>query len=273
MSAAPLQQAKVYADRDMEAAESFAGLGGDVVVFTARSPAKNGSNEDSFGVIPHGDDGGVLVIADGVGGAPAGEQASRIAVQCVRKAAADARDSDALLRTVILNGIEAANRSILDLGVGAATTFVAVEVLAGVIRPYHIGDSTAVVIGQRGKVKLQTVAHAPISQAVEAGVIDDHEAMHHEDRHVVSNVLGADDMRIEIGPSIRLSRFDTVLLASDGLFDNLSLEHIVARVRKGSLLEAVEQLVSDARERMGDENGMPQGKPDDLTIVAFRLGM
>ena len=86
-----------------------------------------------------------------------------------------------------------------------------------------------------------------------------------------SNILGTVDMRIEIGPPIRLSRFDTLLLASDGLFDNLSIEEVVTTMRKGPLHQNVASLVKAAHARMAqDSTGMPS-KPDDLTIVAFRL--
>ncbi len=57
--------------------------------------------------------------------------------------------------------------------------------------------------------------------------------MHHEERHLVSNVVGTDDMRIELGPPLKLARYDTVLLASDGLLDNLYTDEIVELIRKG----------------------------------------
>ena len=154
MNAPKLQKAKTYAGRDMDAPETYAALGGNVVVFTTRCPGKSSSNEDAAAVIPQSGTRGVLVVADGMGGAAAGEQASRLAVECIQNAAAEAKDTDALLRTTILNGIERANRSILELGIGAATTLVAMEIEDGVVRPYHVGDSTAIIVGQRGKVKL-----------------------------------------------------------------------------------------------------------------------
>ena len=64
-------------------------------------------------------------------------------------------------------------------------------------------------------------------RAVESGMLDEDEAVHHEERHLISNVVGADDMRIEIGLSINMAAKDTLLLASDGLFDNLYLNEII----------------------------------------------
>ena len=68
------------------------------------------------------------------------------------------------------------------------------------------------------------------------------DAIHHEARHVISNVIGSDQMRIEIGPPIEMAPRDTLLIASDGLFDNLLPEEIVEAVRSGPLEEAVGDL-------------------------------
>ena len=77
-------------------------------------------------------------------------------------------------------------------------------------------------------------------------------------------------MRIEIGSRTALAIRDTVLLASDGLFDNLHFEEIIAYIRKGPLPEAAQRIVDHARKRMEDPgDGMPS-KPDDLTFVIFR---
>ncbi|MDH3520454.1 MAG: SpoIIE family protein phosphatase, partial [Myxococcales bacterium] len=127
-------------------------------------------------------------------------------------------------------------------------------------------------VGQRGKLKLQTIAHSPVGFAVEAGMLDESEAMHHEDRHIVSNMLGAPDMRIEVGSARRLAPRDTLLLASDGLSDNLRTDEIVQRIRTGSLEEGARRLVRAARRRMDAPIEGEPSKPDDLTFVSYRRG-
>ena len=174
------------------------------------------------------------------------------------------------MRVGILNGIERANRAVVDLGVGAATTLAIVEMQNAQVRSYHVGDSLTLIVGGRGKIKLQTVPHSPVGFAVEAGLLDEAEAMHHEDRHLVSNVIGTPDMRIEVGPTLELALHDSVLLASDGLCDNLHIDEIVARLRKGPLKHAAHRLAADTRKRMlNPADGQPS-KPDDVTFVAFR---
>lgn len=259
----------LYLAEDMTEPAVCSQLGGSTVVFTARCPGKATDNEDAAAVLASGPQSGVLVVADGMGGGAAGEQASKIAVESIKQEVARHTD-DGVLRSAILNGIESANQQILDLGIGAATTLAAVEIQEGAIRPYHVGDSSVLVIGQRGKIKLATVAHSPVSQAVELGVLDDDEAMHHEDRHLVSNVLGSSDMRIEIGPAIRLSRYDTVLLATDGLFDNLSVDEIIDFIRKGPLEKGLLNVIHEVHHRMDGAIRDAPSKPDDFTVIAFR---
>jgi serine/threonine protein phosphatase PrpC len=95
------------------------------------------------------------------------------------------------------------------------------------------------------------------------------EAMHHEDRHLVSNVVGDARMRIEIGPAITLSQRDTVIIASDGLFDNLSIDEVIGGMRKGKLTTAMSSVSELAYQRMLGIKDQPC-KPDDLSIVAVR---
>ena len=254
---------------------AFDFLGGSVAIFTTRSPQKETPNEDVAALWPIGQTSGVLAVADGLGGHAGGERASRLATEAIQKSlqaasppAADGEPVD--LRAAILNGIEAANQTVRDLGTGAATTMALVEIQDRTIRPYHVGDSAILVTGQRGKVKLQTIPHSPIGYAVEAGLMKEEEAIHHEARHVISNVIGSDQMRIEIGPPIEMAPRDTLIIASDGLFDNLLPDEIVEAVRSGPLEEAIGGLIETAQQRMAAQEGTAPCKPDDLTVIAYR---
>ncbi|NQZ97679.1 MAG: serine/threonine-protein phosphatase [Myxococcales bacterium] len=262
--------ARLFLERDMEAPETFPVPGGVASVFSSRSPDKETPNEDAAALIPFGDDAVVLVVADGVGGVRGGEQASRLAVEALWTELAKAAESGAVLRSAILDAIEAANEAVTEMRLGAATTLAALEVQGRTVRPYHVGDSMILVTGQRGRLKLQTVAHSPVGFAVEAGVLDEAQAMHHEDRHLVSNVLGAPDMRIEIGSAIALAPRDTVLLASDGLADNLHTIEIVDQIRVGPIDRAAARIADDARHRMAKASEGRPSKPDDLTFVVYR---
>ncbi len=150
-------KAELFCEQDMEEVEKRTIAGGIAAVFSARSPDKDTPNEDAAALIPFGEGSGVLVVADGLGGSPAGEQASGLAVRVLADALrAGARDG-ALLRTAILNGFEHANQAVGALGLGAATTLAAVEIQESSLRPYHVGDSAILLVGQRGKIKLQSI--------------------------------------------------------------------------------------------------------------------
>jgi serine/threonine protein phosphatase PrpC len=229
-------------------------------------------------VLPVSPNHGVLAVADGLGGHAGGERASRLTVdtiqQTIHEAVMLAADPDAEpLRPAILDGIEAANAAVRALGTGAATTLSLVEIHGRLVRAYHVGDSAILLAGQRGKLKYQTIAHSPIGYAVEAGLMAEEDAIHHDQRHMISNVIGSEQMHVEMGPAIRMAARDTLVLASDGLLDNLLPSEIVELVRTGRLERAVGQLAAVALERM---NGTPgtagttPSKPDDLTIIAFR---
>lgn len=243
---------------------------GQAHVFSSRSPGKTSSNEDSAGVVDLGNRGAVLVVADGLGGLPEGEQASRTLVESIAGSLLDEAHREQPPRVGILNGIEQANEQLLLAGGNAATTLAAVSIEGRDVRPYHVGDSMILVVGQRGKVKLQTISHSPVGYAIEAGLLDEAAAMHHAERHLVSNVVGSQEMRIEIGSRITLAPRDTLLLASDGLFDNLHLGEIIEAIRKGPLDKALNQLTAEATERMEHaRTGLPN-KPDDLTCILYR---
>ncbi len=264
-------EARLFFQVDMSQGETVALSGGEAAVFSTRSRDKQTPNEDAAALIHVNGQAGILVVADGLGGSPAGEQASCLAIAELIASIQQAPADEPSLRAAILNGIENANRAVSGLGIGAATTLAIAEVRGRSVRPYHVGDSMVLLVGQRGKIKLQTVSHSPVGYAVESGLLDETEAMHHAERHLVSNVIGTPDMRIEVGSAVEMARYDTLLLASDGLFDNLHTEEIVERIRKGPLKRVASTLVEDCRRRMQTpEEGQPS-KPDDLTFVAYRL--
>jgi len=266
-SDAPLS--RFFLDEDMSEIESVRFAGGEVCVFLSRNPERPEGNQDAAALIPLGNDHGVLAVADGAGGQAGGAEAARLALEAV-EATVRGRAQEDELRTAILNGFEMANETIRAMSVGAGTTLAVAEIQGTWLRTYHVGDSGMIVTGQRGRVKMRTVDHSPAGHAVEAGMMNDREAIHHEERHLLTNIVGSEKMRIDVGPSIQLSERDTLLIASDGLFDNLHFDQIVERVRKGALAEAVRGMARLGRSRMASESDTLPSKPDDLTIVAFR---
>lgn len=242
---------------------------GQLCLRTYQGPDKVSGNEDAAAIIPYGDHGLVLAVADGVGGSPAGRDASNRAVQTLHDVLLDGDGEPESLRGAIVDAVEEANRRVLGLGRGAATTLVVGEVLNGQIRSYHVGDSEVMSVGQRGRIKLRVTPHSPTGFAVEAGLLGEDEAVSHDARHLLFNVIGAPDMRIEIGTPVKMDRYDTVLLCSDGLLDNLYVDEIVGIIRAGALPKATDKLIGLARARMDGSSAGPC-KPDDLTVILYR---
>ncbi len=266
---APLKP-RLYCGRDLVEGELHPLGLGLAAIFTARCPLAAGVNEDACALIPYDEESGVIVVADGCGGLPGGERASEIAVSAIRATVRAAAKAGTELRGAVLDGIERANQQVSALGIGAGTTLAIAELSKNRVRTYHVGDSQIMIVGQMGKVKLTTMSHSPVGYALESGLIGEKEAMMHAERHLVSNLIGMPTMRIEVGPSIELSPKDTVIVASDGLFDNMSMSEIADTCRKGQLLAIAGDLREIVHGRMLEERAGILGKPDDLTFVAYR---
>ncbi len=261
-------QRHFYVESDMDVPALHPVAGGNVVAFCRRCPDKFEPNDDSAAVVQTSSGAIVLIVADGVGGCPMGYKASAIAVKAVAEIV-QAAEPMSDLRPAILDGIERANEEILDLGVGAATTLAVVEIQAGKARAYQVGDSMTVIVGQRGALKWKSTPHSPVGYAVESGMLDEFDAMHHDERHVVSNLVGSRSMRIEIGPSRTLAPRDTVIVASDGLFDNLHLDEVIKYGKSGKLIDRMNGLANLASLRMTKFDPALPGKPDDLTVLLY----
>jgi len=270
MSAAGEQVQLFLGDQEREQADRTLPHG-EVCVRSLRSPDKKTENEDSAAIIQLGDDSLVLAVADGVGGSVAGHEASNAAVRTLARVLTKLPDETPQLRPTILDAVEEANKTVLALARGAATTLVVAQLDTTRLRSYHVGDSELLAVGQRGRIKQRIVPHSPTGFAVEAGLLDEDEAVQHDQRHVLFNVVGSSDMRVEVGPALQLAVRDTVLLASDGLFDNLFIDEIVATICSGPLAAAADRLVERVQARMQGAGAADQPcKPDDLTIVLFR---
>jgi serine/threonine protein phosphatase PrpC len=263
-------EARTFLNADMLEPEVFELAGGTAAVFSSRRPEKTAANEDAAAVISVGDGAGVLIVADGCGGMAGGEQAARIALDCLTTSIAAAASPDGPgLRAAILDGVEAANRQILDLKTGAGATLAVVQLENGEARPYHVGDAQILLVGGRGRVKLFTTSHSPVGYAQEAGMLEEHEALDHEERHLVSNYLGSGEMHVEMGSGRKVSSRDGLLVASDGVLDNLKLDEIVGFLKSGSAASAAAKIAAVASARMREPlDGQPH-KPDDLTLIVF----
>jgi len=269
MASRPFPQAPFFCiNNDMIEAESLHHPLGTLFAFSTRSPDKTTPNEDSIAVVSISDEHLVCVVADGLGGQPSGDQASAMTIDLLINRLTESDYDSMDLIQLILTSIEEANQKLLDKSVGSATTLAIAEIQNNVIRTYHVGDSMILMTGQRGKVKLETISHSPVGYAVEAGLVEEQDSLHHDERHLVSNVIGSQDMHMSIASPVSMARYDTLLVATDGLFDNLHKDEIIEIIRKGPLQKCAAHLKEMSGGRMEGDSG--PCKPDDLSFILFR---
>lgn len=247
--------------------------GGTTIVYTHGSPrrAADEPNQDAVAVFDLGNEAVVLAVADGVGGHNRGDEAARIALEALTEQLHDVDVEHVDLRESILTAIEHANARLVARNPSPATTLVVATILRGQVRCYTVGDSELMIIGQRGRLKLRTIPHSPIGYARESGLLDETSALLHDERHILSNVLGMQSMHVAATSGVELGSRDTVVLGSDGVFDNLYHDEIIDIVRAGEPLAVGERLVERLRQRMaGPSEPEIPCKPDDVSFILFR---
>ncbi len=242
---------------------------GELACFSVRSPVKETPNEDALAIIPVDNETTILVVADGMGGMPAGEQASMVVVESIVYSLEGA-SSQSQIREAIIDGIDAANKNIQELKSGSGSTVSVAEIYQNQLRTYHVGDSLILLTSSHGNIKYQSMSHSPIGYALECGVIDQHHAMIHRERNLISNYVGAPDMHIQIGPILELAAQDTLILSSDALSDNLYEQEISEFIRKGPLIDGVNEMITVCKQNMLEPLPDRLCHPDDLTFICFR---
>lgn len=174
-------------------------------------------NEDNFFFSP---DLNVGFVADGMGGHHAGEVASAIAVETMRKSVEDREDLD--------TGLIRAHQAILTDprggGVrGMGTTGVGVRIRGRDVEVAWVGDSRAYLWQDQALLPL-TKDHTPVQEMLDRGIITPEQARTHQNRNEITQALGVAYADIIYpGRSVaRLSEGDAVLLCSDGLTEHLN---------------------------------------------------
>jgi serine/threonine protein phosphatase PrpC len=246
-------------------------MGGELCFFSHVCPGHT-DNGDAMAFLTFNKSHGLLVLADGAGGTPKGNDCSGLLVNAITEAFAMGRSNNpdpSEIRNTFLDAVEWSHHKIQKQFPKGGTTLSALEIGPNYCRAYVIGDSAILISGQRGKRKFQSLAHSPTGFAVQAGFLDEDEALNHPERSLVLNLLGMDDWSIGVSGASALDERDTILICSDGLTDNLTTTEIIECIRKGPLLEAAESLSALATQRMLDPNG-PYHAPDDLSFALYR---
>jgi protein phosphatase len=213
-------------------------------------------------------DGYVFLVADGMGGAAAGEHASATAVEGVKRYLMqkvkwffNLDDPEESVRVRQLQeSLEQLDREMVAEGdrnpalAGMGTTLTAASVVNDEVFIVHVGDSR-VYLFRDGRLEQLTHDHTVAQQLVQAGVIGPEEAKSHRTRHVLTNVVGGPlGVKGEI-VKLRLGHGDRLLLCSDGLNDMVADERIADVLRTHPRAAAAcDALIEEALRNGGRDN-------------------
>ena len=217
-------------------------------------------NEDSLVLDPP-----FFAVADGMGGAKAGEVASAMAAGAFEGESDSGEPAEAQLSRIL----RAANRRIYDLAVtddshrGMGTTVTAAKVSGDDVSLGHVGDSRAYRM-RDGQLEQLTRDHSLVAELERSGQITPEAAEHHPQRSIITRALGPE-------PDVQVDTYtlagrpdDLFLICSDGLTSMISDDELGSILRSAtSLEEAAESLVRAANQ---------SGGKDNITVVLFRLG-
>jgi serine/threonine protein phosphatase PrpC len=222
---------------------------------------KRRRNEDEYVVEPP-----LFAIADGMGGAQAGELASSLAAGALRDDEGSAGSGERRVSELI----QEANRRVYQrssqdaAASGMGTTMTVALVGDGAVAFGHVGDSRAYLI-RDGKLEQLTEDHSLVAELVRSGKLSPEEAETHPQRSVITRALGTDP---DVDPdtfSIETEPGDLFMLCSDGLTSMVEDEDILSTVEKNrSDLQAAAKALIRAANKGGGE--------DNITIVFFEIG-
>jgi serine/threonine protein phosphatase PrpC len=207
----------------------------------------------------------VFVVADGMGGAQAGEVASALAVQEFQQHELPPEGSPEERLSAL---IRSANRRIYELSrtehehAGMGTTLTAVYVGDADLAVAHVGDSRAYIFRDATLTRL-TQDHSLVEELVRQGKLTEAQAAEHPQRSIITRALGIEG-EVEVDTwTYPVRDGDVVLLCSDGLTSMIG-EELIARVlaSEPDLGRAAERLIAEANEAGGRDN---------ITVVMFRL--
>ena len=220
-----------------------------------------------------GERGSLFVVADGMGGAAAGELASEMATdtiydQMVKAWGAEQELTPQRFAYRLKEAVETANRQIHSYAAahpdvrGMGTTTTAVGLLGDRVFLTQVGDSRAYLIRHREAVQL-TKDQSLMQRLVEAGELTEEEAEKSERKNIILQALGPDaKVKVDLTHQ-EVRRGDILVLCSDGLSGQVKKEEIAEVVTgQRDLAAACDRLITLANER---------GGPDNITVVVVRF--
>ena len=223
-------------------------------------------NEDSYVCEPP-----LFAIADGMGGAQAGEVASRLAAAVLNEGTLGDLEGNGLGEARLAELIQEANRRVYQRsnedaaasGMGTTMTVALVDGDAGTVAIGHVGDSRAYRV-RGGELEQLTEDHSLVNELLKSGRLSPEEALSHPQRSVITRAIGTEpDVDVDTF-TVDAQSGDLFLLCSDGLTDMITDDEILGLVERSEddLETAARRLVEAANRSGGGDN---------ITVVAFTI--
>jgi protein phosphatase len=232
----------------------------DDQAFRTDTGRQRNANEDSLFTRPP-----VFVVADGMGGAQAGEVASKAAAESFDRELPKAPPERLLEET-----IEAANRTIYEharrdpslAGMGTTITATIVDPESEEVAIGHVGDSRAYRL-RAGSLERLTRDHSLVEEMRRKGQLTEAQAEDHPQRSIITRALGPEpEVRVDV-QTVPAQAGDVFLICSDGLTTMLDDDHIARLLSRASTMESAVRALVDEANRAGGR--------DNITVIAFRL--
>lgn len=214
----------------------------------------------------------ILAVADGMGGHANGEVASQLTVDTLgrlfkEEAQPLLADPSGFLLDAIYSAHDAINAHALatDMPEPPRTTCIACIVQEGMATWVHVGDSRLYHFGHDCFYS-HTRDHSMVQDLIDRGIFSAEEAQQKAGRNFLYNAIGGPMLPdIEVSDAIPLKEGDLLLLCSDGFWDSLAPEEMLAELQVKSLQQAIHYLMDLAETRGGKHC-------DNLTVLALRYG-
>lgn len=234
---------------------------------------KRQNNEDSCLLfVPESegmlDSRGVLMaVADGMGGASAGEYASRTALQCIAKKYFD-KNLHTLVPNALKLAVESANEYVFDEAeanpdyAGMGTTCSALAIMGDWAYMAQVGDSRIYLKRLDHELKQITNDHSLVAEQIRSGLISEEDAKNHTLKNLITRAVGIkEDINVDLY-ALQIQAGDVLMICSDGLSNMVSAPKISALLNTENVEAAARQLVANALEA---------GGLDNVTVIVARV--
>lgn len=213
---------------------------------------------------------GIFVVADGVGGADAGEVASQKAVEVLSEAFPEQVNSGEDVEDLMELAIQRANSAIHQMAADdprasmMATTIVVLHLDGSQATIGHVGDSRLYRLSPEGKLWRETADHSIVEEEVRAGRMTPEQAANHPSKNVISRALGAEPL-VEVDmKTIEVGEGNSFLLCTDGITRHIADNEIRELLLSGQTVEAI---CAEMKNRC-----YQRGAEDNLTAVIVQIG-